>query len=69
MRQGEAHEACFAKFRSALEGGAPYVIVDNTNTQMWEYVKFLQLAQEKSYPTRVVEIECQDEATVHMFNE
>lgn len=36
-----AHEACFMKFKKAVDKGAPLVIVDNTNTQHWEFAKYL----------------------------
>lgn len=36
-----AHEACFMKFKRAVNEDAPLVIVDNTNTQLWEFSKYL----------------------------
>lgn len=62
----DAHEACFAKFETALaeakqrgaEQGGSLVVIDNTNTRLWEYAKYLEEAQSKGVRTRVLSVVC-----------
>ncbi len=37
LSQGEAHEYCFATFLHGLGTTLSVVLVDNTNSQLWEY--------------------------------
>jgi len=59
MRQGsyqfnpkqlrEAHDSCRVKFEAALAADVGLVIVDNTNTQKWEYLPYENLARDYNY--------------------
>ena len=46
---GEAHAQSQTRFAAALEVGVPLVIVDNTNTRMWEMEHYIYLAEECGY--------------------
>jgi hypothetical protein len=39
-RLKDAHADCALKFRKALVDGVPIIIVDNTNTQVWQYREY-----------------------------
>jgi NEDD4-binding protein 2 len=52
---GINHEKNFNNFKKSLEMGVDPVIVDNTNTQKWEYKKYVDLAESMGYQ---VEIQC-----------
>lgn len=65
----EAHDECFRKFRDALRRGAPYVVVDNTNTTWREYERYIVGGRSAGYPVRVVQIDCPDKKTVRVFQE
>ena len=51
----KAHRACLKKFIDACRKGSPLVIVDNTNTQQWEYVQYVNIAQSFGYDVKIVE--------------
>lgn len=57
---GEAHKRCYRKFlKEAYDGahdcGAPdYLIVDNTNTQLWEITPYTMVATAYDIPFKVV---------------
>lgn len=62
----EAHGACLQKAKDAMEAGTPLVIVDNTNTQRWEFAEYTKAALESGYrvheltvgrPTKLTEVE------------
>lgn len=46
---GSAHEHCLNEFKSALTSGVELVIVDNTNTQHWEYQAYVKEAARFNY--------------------
>lgn len=49
-----AHQACQQKARYAMETGCRRVVVDNTNTQRWEFAIYKEMAKEHGY--QVVEV-------------
>lgn len=53
----EAHLACFRNTRSNLEHGWD-VIVDNTNTSLWEVSPYLMLGQDCQAEVRIIRVEC-----------
>lgn len=58
-RLGQAHGACQAKFRAALEDENPSIIfVDNTNTTKRELDYYVNLAQQKGAEWKIVNVEC-----------
>lgn len=60
-RLGAAHRACFNKFHLALDSGKldysgkyDHVVVDNTNTQLFEFYGYVQLAWSYGRQVRIV---------------
>ena len=53
---GEAHKTCMQMFLDATEYGCELIVVDNTNTQVWEYTPYFQVAQAKGYEVEIVEV-------------
>ncbi len=54
-RLGEAHDACRAAFRAAIEA-KDFVVIDNTNSTLKEYAYYKRIAKKKGYGFVVVEI-------------
>lgn len=55
---GEAHGACLRSFVSAVQSGAPCVVVDNTNTTLVELAPYVSLARAYGYSVEVVRVRC-----------
>ena len=49
-RIADAHASCKANFAGALQAGVELVVVDNTNTCLWEFQPYVQSAV-RAYPT------------------
>jgi predicted kinase len=54
---GDAHAACQSRCENLLKAGAPLVLIDNTNTQLWEFAPYLRLAEQYGYTVIFVEPE------------
>ena len=57
---GEAHQQCQNRALDAIKAGLSPVIIDNTNTKLWEMKKLkpiVQLAQSLGYSVRIEEPE------------
>eukprot|EP00961_Rhodomonas_salina_P011533 155206-Rhodomonas_salina.1 len=67
-RLNEAHGWCLGQFLTGLESNARMVVVDNTNSCLWEYANYLQLARVFGYASVVIQIACPDEATARAFH-
>jgi predicted kinase len=52
----QAHNACKEKFKEALKNQEPLIVVDNTNTQLWEFQPYVQLAQTFGYDVEVIRL-------------
>lgn len=50
-----AHESAKLNCSLALEAGVTPVVIDNTNTQMWEMIPYVQMALNNGYEIRIVE--------------
>lgn len=50
---GQAHAYCFNKAAKAMMRGIPLVIVDNTNTQVWEFYNYQLLGEHLGYDVQV----------------
>ncbi|MHA2280161.1 MAG: AAA family ATPase [Promethearchaeota archaeon] len=46
---GSAHAFCRAKVEAAVELEANLIIVDNTNTQKWEFAPYIAIAEANDY--------------------
>lgn len=55
---GNAHLACMDKFLQAIHNQPKVIIVDNTNTQLWEFSGYLQVANARGYKVTIVEVMC-----------
>jgi predicted kinase len=53
---GEAHNACFRKALCAVQGLAPLVVVDNTNTSLMEASPYVLMGQALGYDVEVVTV-------------
>lgn len=53
---GNAHANCMNGFLNCIEQNVPYIIVDNTNTQKWEFDKYVRIAQDNNYKVEIVNI-------------
>jgi predicted kinase len=53
---GAAHADCLEKFKQAIRRHVPEIVVDNTNTQLWEFSKYVEFAKENGYVVTVVRL-------------
>ncbi|KAF0690271.1 hypothetical protein As57867_018283, partial [Aphanomyces stellatus] len=58
-----AHDACKASFAAALAAAVDVVVVDNTNSCLWEYDQYRADALASRYRVCVLEVSCDDIAT------
>ncbi len=49
-----AHQWCFGKFIDAVALGRTCIVVDNTNTQRWEYDNYIKLALHFNYDVEII---------------
>lgn len=65
----QAHQACLEKCKRLLSRSRRYtIVIDNTNSQRWEYAPYLQLAQLHEVAVVILEIPCPDEPTLLHFH-
>lgn len=50
---GEAHAYCLRRYIRGLLAGEIHVIVDNTNTQIWEFRHYIDLAKAFGYEIEI----------------
>ena len=48
-----AHAACYKKAAFEMASGFNNVVLDNTNTQFWEFDPYIQLAEKHGYSVRI----------------
>lgn len=53
---GPAHGACKRNFVKALKQNKPLVVVDNTNTKMWEMKPYIQAAKDAGYEIEFIRL-------------
>jgi hypothetical protein len=53
---GNAHSYCKSTFEDALSLSSPVIIVDNTNTTIWEYGSYIETAQALGADVQIVEL-------------
>ena len=63
-----AHEACLNQFLDNLIANKPIVIVDNTNSQFWEYALYKCFANCFGYKCSVLELYCPDEEVLKVYH-
>jgi len=55
---GQAHQACWRKFFSAVQSGAELVVVDNTATSIAEIAPYVLPAETYGYSVEIVSLRC-----------
>jgi hypothetical protein len=53
---GQAHSKCFCDAFKACRNSKPIVIIDNTNSQLWEYQNYELVAEQFGYEVGIYEI-------------
>jgi len=48
------HQLNFSAFQRSLQEGVETVVLDNTNTQHWEYQEYVKLAEKMGYEVEIV---------------
>ena len=64
---GKAHAWCLGKVAAAMEIGLRLIVLDNTNTQRWEYQPYLALAAAEGYEVEFVLVGDLDEASLKTY--
>lgn len=54
---GEAHKWCMNRFVHSCMQNLPEIVVDNTNTQLWEMSGYVQVAESQGYEVQIVRME------------
>ncbi len=62
-----AHTFCIEEFEAGLASGVELVIVDNTNTRLWEYEKYIDKAHDWDYHVEILSIEPKDDEELLKF--
>ncbi len=62
-----AHAYCRNKFLNAIEDGVECIVIDNTNSQTWEYHVYKRIGRLCGYDARVLEIGCINESILASF--
>lgn len=65
----QAHEACKLKALRSMSSGKRHVIIDNTNTQEWEYKFYLVMAMIFGYSTDIIMIGTTNPEDVKLYAE
>ena len=50
----QAHQSCFRAFIEAITSGAETIVIDNTNTCIWEYENYVLMAKRFDYSIRII---------------
>ena len=53
----KAHLECQENFKKALKEVAPLIVVDNTNTRLWEFENYVKLAKESGCEVRIIRLQ------------
>lgn len=65
---GRAHTTCFDSFKTVLNQRVSVIVVDNTNTKVWEMKKYIDAALEAGYNVRVEELRARDDSDIKRFH-
>jgi hypothetical protein len=58
---GEAHDWNFRQFIIGCETGEPEIVVDNTNTSVWEIAPYIRVAEIHGYEVTIIRLLCAPE--------
>ena len=53
---GAAHYQCFELFQAAVNSGKPNIVLDNTNTMLKEFKRYIEYAEKHGYKVNVVRL-------------
>ena len=53
---GAAHNQCFELFKEAVNAGKPDIVIDNTNTMLKEFKRYIEYAEQHGYKVHVVRL-------------
>ena len=53
---GKAHDSCFNTFEAAMGSNKPVIVIDNTNTTLREFKRYVESAQKRGYAVKVVRL-------------
>ena len=57
-RLPEVHGKCLEKASEAARVDVDYIVIDNTNIQVWNFQSYLELAKDFGYEVRVIRFQC-----------
>lgn len=63
----KAHTYCLEQFLQALDEGKEFIIIDNTNSKLWEYHAYIYLCSILGCQYHVLEIPCPSVRVMEMF--
>ena len=63
----KAHQYCLEQFLLALARGCKLIVIDNTNTQLWEYRLYTYLCDVLGYQCYILEIPCLSLSMADMY--
>ena len=63
----KAHQYCLKRFLDSLANGKKLVVIDNTNTQHWEYRIYTYICDILGYQCHILEIPCFNPSIAEMF--
>lgn len=63
----KAHQRCISRFLDALLSNTRVVIIDNTNSQQWEYTIYSYLCEVLNIPFHIIEIPCPSSSIAERF--
>ncbi len=63
----KAHLHCFDHFLNAILDHKRVIIIDNTNSQLWEYQSFIYISNLLAIPCSVLEVPCLDNRMLEMY--
>jgi len=52
-----AHHQCLMSAMNSIENGDEYIVIDNTNTQRWEYEHYIWLGNQFGYHIRIIRLQ------------
>jgi predicted kinase len=62
-----AHSECYTKALNGIKDGMSKIIIDNTNSRLSEYKKYIELAKDNGYQIVILEIYCHDKKEAIKF--
>lgn len=63
----QAHTWCKTRAELAMELGVETVVIDNTNTQKWEYQSYLDMAKIFKYDIKIIKVGQLDESNLKVY--